>query len=242
MRPPPSLAALTRPVSRPLVQGATVDVETTTNTTPEGSAAGRFPWSKSYNLLRLFGILALICLGAAFAHSSCSATSALLSSQWHESPTSFPAVTTPFTPASPNGFCEVGGIDTSSFVAIVSSDSAPANHPVRARSRVLVSAPRKLVTNSPRAVQGGHEDGRSWEALMDEIGEAVGEPLHLIGEPLASVKEIYEKQPVSAPLALCVCELCNPLTERLPVCLRVGRGRLGDRPGLAQQHGAQGRA
>ena len=107
---------------------------------------------------------------------------------------------------------------------------------------MLVSAPRKLVTNSPRADQGGHEDGR-WEALlMDEIDEAVGEPLHLIGEPLASVKEIYEKQPVSAPLALCVCELCNPLTERLPVCLRVGRGRLGDRPGLAQQHGAQGRA
>ena len=136
MRPPPSLAALTRPVSRPLVQGATVDVETTTNTTPEGSAAGRFPWSKSYNLLRLFGILALICLGAAFAHSSYSATSALLSSQWHESPTSFPAVTTPIAPASLNGFCEVGGNDTSSFVAIVSSDSAPANHPVRARSRV----------------------------------------------------------------------------------------------------------
>ena len=53
---------------------------------------------------------------------------------------------------------------------------------------------------------------------MDEIGEAVGEPLHLIGEPLASVKEIYEKQPVSAPLAVSMCELCNPLTERLPVC------------------------
>ena len=111
-----------------------------------------------------------------------------------------------------------------------------------ARSRVLVSAPRKLVTNSPRAIQGGRDEGRLWEALLDEIGEAVGEPLHLIGEPPASVKEIYEKQPVSAPLALCVCELCNPLTERLPVCLRVGRGRLGDRPGLAQQHGAQGRA
>ena len=86
MRPPPSLAALTRPVSRPLVQGATVDVETTTNTTPEGSAAGRFSWPKSYNLLRLFGILALFCLGAAFAHSSCSATSALLSSQRYDSP------------------------------------------------------------------------------------------------------------------------------------------------------------
>ena len=102
MRPPPSLAALTRPVSRPLVQGATVDVETTTNTTPEGSAAGRFSWPKSYNLLRLFGILALICLGAAFAHPSCSATSALLSSQRYDSPwpTSPPGtVAKPFTPA-----------------------------------------------------------------------------------------------------------------------------------------------
>ena len=143
MRPPPSLAALTRPVSRPLVQGATVDVETTTNTTPEGSAAGRFPWSKSYNLLRLFGILALICLGAAFAHSSYSATSALLSSQRYDSPwptSPLATVAKPFTPASPNGFCEVGGNDTSSFAAIVSSDSAPANHPVRARSSVLVFA------------------------------------------------------------------------------------------------------
>ncbi|EOD41303.1 hypothetical protein EMIHUDRAFT_199605, partial [Emiliania huxleyi CCMP1516] len=159
--------------------GATVDVETTTNTTPEGSAAGRFPWSKSYNLLRLFGILALICLGAAFAHSSCSATSALLSSQRYDSPwpTSPPAtVAKPFTPASPNGFCEVGGNDTSSFAAIVSSDSAPANHP------------------------GGHEDGPSWEALMEAIKEAVGEPLHLIGEPPASVKDLYEKQPVVADL------------------------------------------
>ena len=147
MRPPPSLAALTRPVSRPLVQGATVDVETTTNTTPEGSAAGRFPWSKSYNLLRLFGILALICLGAAFAHSSCSATSALLSSQRYDSPLA--TVAKPFTPASPNGFCEVGGNDASSFAAIVSSDSAPANHPVRARSRVLVSASSRLTARAP---------------------------------------------------------------------------------------------
>ena len=219
MRPPPPLAAQP-PVSRPPVQGATANVETTTITTPEGSvsASGWFSWPKfcpTY-LLRLFGILALLCLGTAFALSSYSATSALLSSQWHESPTSFPAVTTPIAPASLNGFCEIGGDDTSSFAAIVSTDSAPADHPVRARSRVLGSAPRKLVTNSPRAVQDGHEEGRSWEALMDEIGEAVGEPLHLIGEPLASVKEIYEKQPVSAPLALCVCELCNPLTERLP--------------------------
>ena len=152
MRPPPSLAALTRPVSRPLVQGATVDVETTTNTTPEGSAAGRFPWSKSYNLLRLFGILALICLGAAFAHSSYSATSALLSSQRYDSPwptSPLATVAKPFTPASPNGFCEVGGNDTSSFAAIVSSDSAPANHPVRARSRVLVSASSRLTARAP---------------------------------------------------------------------------------------------
>ncbi|EOD10853.1 hypothetical protein EMIHUDRAFT_215094, partial [Emiliania huxleyi CCMP1516] len=159
--------------------GATVDVETTTVTTPEGSAAGRFSWPKSYNLLRLFGILALICLGAAFAHSSYSATSALLSSQRHDSPwpTSPPAtVAKPFTPASPNGFCEVGGNDTSSFAAIVSSDSAPANHP------------------------GGHEDGSSWGALMEAIKEAVGEPLHLIGEPPASVKDFYEKQPGGADL------------------------------------------
>ena len=133
-------------------------VETTTVPTLDSSvsASGRFSWPKSYNLLRLFGILALICLGAAFAHSSYSATAALLSSQRYDPspwPTSPPAtVAKPFTPASPNGFCEVGGNDTSSFAAIVSSDSAPANHPVRARSRVLVSAPRKLVTNSPRAV------------------------------------------------------------------------------------------
>ena len=130
----PSLAALTRPVSRPPVQGATVDVETTTITTLEGSASGRFSWPKSYNLLRLFGMLALFCLGAAFAHSSYSATAALLSSQRYDPspwPTSPPAtVAKPFAPASPNGFCEVG--DTSSFEAIVSSDSAPANQPVRA--------------------------------------------------------------------------------------------------------------
>ena len=223
MRPPPSLAALTRPVSRPLVQGATVDVETTTNTTPEGSAAGRFPWSKSYNLLRLFGILALFCLGAAFAHSSCSATSALLSSQWHESPTSFPAVTTPITPASLNGVCEIGGDDTSSsFAAIASSDSVPADHPVLARSRLLVPAPRQLVTHSPRAVQGGHDEGRSLEALMDDVNEAVGEPLRLIGQPPASIiKDVYEKQPVSAP-STCFCvrgSLGHPLTDCLCVCV-----------------------
>ena len=77
------------PVSRPPVQGGTFNVETTTNTTPEGSvsASGRFSWPKfcqSY-LLRLLGILALFCLGAAFAHSSYSAISALLSSQRYDS-------------------------------------------------------------------------------------------------------------------------------------------------------------
>ncbi|EOD08755.1 hypothetical protein EMIHUDRAFT_459945, partial [Emiliania huxleyi CCMP1516] len=144
--------------------GATANVETTTITTPEGSvsASGWFSWPKfcpTY-LLRLFGILALLCLGTAFALSSYSATSALLSSQWHESPTSFPAVTTPFTPASLNGVCEIGGDDTSSCAAIASSDSVPADHPVLARSRLLVPAPRQLVTHSPRAVEGGHEEGR----------------------------------------------------------------------------------
>ena len=117
-------------------------VETTTVPTLDSSvsASGRFSWPKlcpSYNLLRLFGILALFCLGAGFAHSSYSATAALLSSQRYDSPwpTSPPAtVAKPFTPASPNGFCEVGGNDTSSFAAIVSSDSAPAKHLVRARS------------------------------------------------------------------------------------------------------------
>ena len=160
-------------------------------------------------MLRLFGILALLCLGTAFALSSYSATSALLSSRWHESPTSFPAVTTPIAPASLNGFCEIGGDDTSSsFAAIASSDSVPADHPVLARSRLLVPAPRQLATNSPRAVQGGHdEEGRSWKALMKKIDEAVGEPLHLIGEPPASIiEDVYEKQPVSAPLAGSVCE------------------------------------
>ena len=113
-------------------------VETTTVPTLDSSvsASGRFSWPKlcpSYNLLRLFGILALICLGAAFAHSSYSATAALLSSQRYDSPwptSPLATVAKPFTPASPNGFCEVG--DTSSFEAIVSSDSTPANHPVRA--------------------------------------------------------------------------------------------------------------
>ncbi|EOD38004.1 hypothetical protein EMIHUDRAFT_200377 [Emiliania huxleyi CCMP1516] len=86
--------------------GATANVETTTITTPEGSvsASGWFSWPKfcpSY-LLRLFGILALLCLGTAFALSSYSATSALLSSQRYESPwpTSPPATfAKSFTPA-----------------------------------------------------------------------------------------------------------------------------------------------
>ena len=130
MRPPLlPRSPLTRPVSRPPFQGATVDVETTTITTLEGSASGRFSWPKSYNLLRRFGILALLCLGAAFAHSSYSATSALLSSQRYDSPWP-PSPPTTVAKPSLNGFCEVGGNDTSSFAAIVS----PANHPVRARS------------------------------------------------------------------------------------------------------------
>ena len=54
---------------------------------------------------------------------------------------------------------------------------------------------------------------------MDEIGEAVGEPLHLIGEPPASVKEIYEKQPVSAPRLFLCASRCSPLTDCLCVCV-----------------------
>ena len=222
MRPPPPLAAQP-PVSRPPVQGATANVETTTITTPEGSvsASGWFSWPKfcpSY-VLRLFGILALLCLGTAFALSSYSATSALLSSRWHESPTSFPAVTTPIAPSSLNGFCEIGGDDTSSsFAAIASSDSVPADHPVLARSRLLVPAPRQLVTHSPRA--GGHEEGRLLEALMDDVKEAVGEPLRLIGQPPASIiKDVYEKQPVSAPRLFLRASLCRPLTDCLCVCV-----------------------
>ena len=49
-------------------------------------------------------------------------------------------------------------------------------------------------------------------ASLEPTAAQVRKPLHTIGEPRAS----YKKQPVSAPLALCVCELCNPLTERLP--------------------------
>ena len=54
------------------------------------------------------------------------------------------------------------------------------------------------------------------EALMDNVKEAVGEPLRLIGQPPASVKDVYEKQPVSAPrLFLCA----SPLTDCLCVCV-----------------------
>ena len=125
MQPPPPLAAQP-PVSRPPVQGATANVETTTITTSEGSvsAAGWFSWPKfctTYILLRLFGILALFCLGAVFAHFSSSVTTTLLSPLRYEPTTSFPPVTTPFTLVSPGGFCEIGGDDTSSFAAITSS-------------------------------------------------------------------------------------------------------------------------
>ena len=117
MQPPPPLAAQP-PVSRPPVQGATANVETTTITTPEGSvsASGRFSWPKSYNLLRLYGILALFCLGAGFAHSSYSATSALLSSRRYESPwwpTSPPATfAKSFTPAELDDEAYAPRIDT----------------------------------------------------------------------------------------------------------------------------------
>ena len=47
--------------------------------------------------------------------------------------------------------------------------------------------------------------------MMEEIDEAVGEPLHLIGEPPASIiEDVYEKQPVSAPLNI----LCASLVIR----------------------------
>ena len=58
------------------------------------------------------------------------------------------------------------------------------------------------------------------EALMDDVKDAVGEPLHLIGEPPASIiKDVYEKQPVSAPLAVSAREPCHPLTDGLCVCV-----------------------
>ena len=86
---------------------------------------------------------------------------------------------------------------------------------------MLVSAPRQLlVTNSPRADRGGYEDWRSWGALMEEINEVVGEPLHLLGDPLTSIiEDVYEKQPVSAPLAVSAREPCHPPTDCLYVCV-----------------------
>ena len=55
---------------------------------------------------------------------------------------------------------------------------------------------------------------------MEEINEVVGEPLHLIGEPLASIiEDVYEKQPVSAPLAVSAREPCHPPTDCLYVCV-----------------------
>ena len=89
-------------------------------------------WLRPYYLLRLFGNLSLLCLGTVFAHSS--AATALLYSQWCETPASFPAVTKSFTPASQNGFHEAGGNDTFLFADIVTLDSVAraADHLVRA--------------------------------------------------------------------------------------------------------------
>ena len=56
------------------------------------------------------------------------------------------------------------------------------------------------------------------EALMDDVNEAVGEPLHLIGQPPASVKDVYE-QPVSAPRLFLCASRCSPLTDCLCVCV-----------------------
>ena len=57
------------------------------------------------------------------------------------------------------------------------------------------------------------------EALMDNVKEAVGEPLRLIGQPPASVKDVYEKQPVSAPRLFLCASRCSPLTDCLCVCV-----------------------
>ena len=58
------------------------------------------------------------------------------------------------------------------------------------------------------------------EALMDDVKEAVGEPLHLIGQPPpASVKDVYGKQPVSAPRLFLCASRCSPLTDCLCVCV-----------------------
>ena len=54
---------------------------------------------------------------------------------------------------------------------------------------------------------------------MDDVKEAVGEPLRLIGQPPASIiKDVYEKQPVSAP-RLFLCASCRSPLMDLPVCL-----------------------
>ena len=55
---------------------------------------------------------------------------------------------------------------------------------------------------------------------MEEINEVVGEPLHLLGDPLTSIiEDVYEKQPVSAPLAVSAREPCHPPTDCLCVCV-----------------------
>ena len=55
---------------------------------------------------------------------------------------------------------------------------------------------------------------------MEAIKEAVGEPLHLIGEPPASIiKDVYGKQPVSAPRLFLCASRCSPLTDCLCVCV-----------------------
>ena len=78
---------------------------------------------------------------------------------------------------------------------------------------MLVSAPRQLVTNSPRAVQGEHEG--SWrDGLMEDIKDVVGEPLHLVGGLMVSVKNDYEK-PVSRPSSCFCASLRNTLTDCL---------------------------
>ena len=51
---------------------------------------------------------------------------------------------------------------------------------------------------------------------MEEINEVVGEPLHLIGDPLTSIiEDVCEKQPVSRPSGCFCASLCNPLTHGL---------------------------
>ena len=56
---------------------------------------------------------------------------------------------------------------------------------------------------------------------MDDVKEAVGEPLRLIGQPPASIiKDVYEKQPVSAPRLFLCASLCSRrMTDCLCVCV-----------------------